>query len=115
MNPAVDQVINRIASTTYVILVKDPQGNPTLIMDPGLGQPWHSKNKRLADFHASKCNGEARTFREAWDILMKACPGFELNLIDRVNRAARHQTLSKLAQPKNLPPGILDQHGNPLH
>ena len=79
-----DGTVYRLARTVYVVLMKDDAGNPTLLVDPGLDRPWSSKNKRLADFHAKQCNGEARTWQEAFDILKKHTPNLEDALIKRM-------------------------------
>ena len=79
----------------YVVLLKNDQGKLDLLADPGLGKPWSSKNKRLADFHAKQNNGEARTCAEAWDILLKANPLFEKDLFDRILNKNQNPPTSK--------------------
>lgn len=120
--------VGKHAKTTYVILMKDDRGNVTLLADPGMQQPWSSKNKRLADFHAKECNGEARTWQEAFDILLKANPQFEKELVERARFAAMDVTKQKLDQNSlkhgintnahadlNSPDGtILGANGSPL-
>lgn len=62
----------------YVILSKD---GSTVVQDPGLGRPWSTRNKKLADHHAKQIGGVA------------------VDLITATNSVVRHQ--------KNLPPGAL--------
>lgn len=80
-------ILARLSKSIYVVLMKDSAGNLTLLADPGMNRPWSSKNKRLADFHAKECDGEARPWGEAFSLLLKANPGFEKELIERVSRA----------------------------
>ena len=93
------QHIHSLSQRIYVILMKDAQGNLTLLADPGMNQPWSSKNKRLADFHAKQCDGEARTWGEAFALLAKDNPGFEKELVERV--AQRAQDFTKTQLDKN--------------
>lgn len=76
--------------------MKDNQGKMTLLADPGMNKPWSSHNKRLADFHASQCDGEARTWAEAFSLLLKDNPGFEKELIERVAN-----TQHDITRPRN--------------
>lgn len=87
--PTPDSIAWRLAKTTYVVLVKDDQGKLTLIADPGLGQPWHSRNKRFADQVASECNGMAATYEDAFKLLLKDNPHFEKQLHDRLAQKAK--------------------------
>lgn len=105
-------IAERLSKTTYVILLRDEHKNITLLADPGLNRPWSSKNKRLADFHAAQCNGEAHTWESAFSILRKEFPDFEKSLIQRLHNAAQKQTVKVLSGTKNLKP-IIDSHGNP--
>ena len=91
--------INILSNTVYVIIMKDSNGRLTLLADPGLNQPWSSKNKRLADFHARECDGEARTWKEAFALLLKENPGFEKELTERI--AKRAQDFTKTVLDKN--------------
>lgn len=79
--------IAMLSKSIYVVLMKDSKGKLTLLADPGMNKPWSSKNKRLADFHAHECDGEARTWGEAFALLLKENPGFEKELIERVAKA----------------------------
>lgn len=88
-NSTPDEIAWRIAKTTYVILVKDDQGRTNLLVDTGLNKPWSIRNKRLADFHAKECDGEARTYEEALSILMKENPMFEKVLYERLEKKAK--------------------------
>lgn len=90
---------HKFTRNTYVILMKDGRGKLTLLADPGMNRPWSSKNKRLADFHASQCDGEARTFDEAWRLLIKEHPAFEKELVERIKKKSTDLTKK-----------ILDQH-----
>ena len=90
---------------TYVILMKDAAGRLTLLADPGMDRPWSSKNKRLADFHASECDGEARTFEEAWKLLIKEHPTFEKELIERIQKKTTDVT-KKILDANSLKHGI---------
>lgn len=94
--PFNEQHIASLSSRIYVILLKDAQGRLTLLADPGMNQPWSSKNKRLADFHAHQCDGEARTWAEAFALLVKENPGFEKELVERIARRAQDFTKSQL-------------------
>lgn len=97
-----DAIAARIARTTYVILLKDDRGRTTLLADPGMGQPWHSGNKRLADFHARECGGEAHTWESAFAILRKEAPDLEKVLYDRAaKRAMRGRSSPFPKNPKN--------------
>jgi hypothetical protein len=106
-------VATRVAKSTYVILLRDQKGCLTLLADPGLNRPWSSKNKRLADFHASKCGGEARTYEDAFSLLHKEHPLFEHDLINRLRRASEEQTVRFVRETRDDKP-ILDNHGNPI-
>ncbi len=88
MNTPFEAMAARLATTTYVILLRDNEGKLTLLADPGMGRPWSGRNKRLADFHARQCNGEARTWAEAFALLKKEAPNLEDVLYDRVKTAA---------------------------
>lgn len=81
-----------LSDSVYVVLMKDDRGRLTLLADPGMRRPWSSKNKRLADFHAKECDGEARTWGEAFSLLLKAYPGFEKELYERVAKASHDIT-----------------------
>lgn len=78
----VELKVAQIAKRTYVILVKDDDGQPTLVVDPGTHLPYKNGNKRVADMFAKMYKGEARTFAEAWDILKKAHPFLEKDLAE---------------------------------
>lgn len=84
-----DMIAWRIAKTTYVIMLAGDDGKPNLLVDPGLNKPWSTTNKKLADFHASQCNGEARTYEDALNILVKANPTFEKVLHENLAKKAR--------------------------
>ena len=112
---------------TYVILMKDNRGKLTLLADPGMDRPWSSKNKRLADFHASQCDGEARSFEEAWQLLIKEHPTFEKELVERIQKKTTDITKSILDQHslkhgintnaehhRNIDGTILDGSGRPV-
>jgi hypothetical protein len=88
--------IAALSQRIFVILLKDEKGRLTLLADPGMNQPWSSKNKRLADFHAKQCDGEARTWAEAFALLAKDNPGFEKELIERVRKRAQDFTKTAL-------------------
>lgn len=111
---AFHQITGRIAKSTYVILLKDKHGSLTLLADPGLNQPWHSTNKKLADFHASQCGGEAQTIEDAFRLLHKAHPLFENELISRMRAAAEEQTVRVVRGIRDHKQ-ILDDHGNPVN
>lgn len=83
----------------YVILMKDDAGRLTLLADPGENKPWYSKNKKLADYHAKECDGEARTWQEAFDLLRKAHPEFEKELCRRVQNV-HDGIITDTAKPK---------------
>jgi hypothetical protein len=109
-----DFIIDRLAKTIYVILLRDAKGKLTLLADPGLNRPWSSKNKKLADFHASQCDGEARTYGEAFELLRKEHPDLEKTLTARIAHAAKQQTLARLPRPEKPKP-FLDSNANPLY
>lgn len=113
MTTPFDHIAARIAKTTYVILLKDNHDRLTLLADPGMSQPWHSRNKKLADYHAKECDGEARTFEDAWKLLLKANPHFEKQLHDRVKVAASQVQESLVSKPQQKQ--ILDEHGRPVN
>lgn len=106
-------IANRIARSTYVILLKDQRGHLTLLADPGLNRPWSSKNKKLADFHAKQCDGEARTYEDAFRLLHKEHPLLESELLDRIRRASEEQTVRVVRGAKDLKP-FIDENGNPI-
>ena len=100
MSPGFDPVFfQRLAHGTYVILLKDERGNLTLLADPGMSRPWSSKNYNIAKFHAAECDGEARTFEDAFKLLLKDNPGFEKELVERI--AKRSQDVTKTILDKN--------------
>lgn len=88
MSDHTSRIAARIATTHYVILLKDASGRLTLLADPGESKPWSSSNKKLADFHAQQCDGEARTWLDAWQLLLKENPNFERELHERIQRNA---------------------------
>lgn len=104
-------VANRIAKTHYVILCRDDKGNLTLLMDPGLNRPWFSTNKKYADFQAKACDGEARTYEDAFQLLKKAAPDFEKSIMRHLENAQK-QTVKPLSGARDIKP-IIDSHGNP--
>lgn len=107
------QIVNRLSKTIYVVLLRDQKGNLTLLMDPGLSRPWSSKNKRLADFHAAQCDGEAHTWESAFSLLRKECPDFEKQLIERVVHGTKEQVTRNLPRVGKTQP-FLDSNGNPI-
>lgn len=105
--PFEHRVLERLSKSIYVVLMKDTVGNLTLLADPGMNRPWSSKNKRLADFHAKECNGEARPWGEAFSLLLKENPGFEKELIERVSRAKNDITHNIVSNgTKQNPPRV---------
>jgi len=54
-----------------------------------MNQPWHSQNKRFAEQVASECDGEARTFEEAFKLLLNDNPKFEHQLHERLAQKAK--------------------------
>lgn len=91
--------LQQLSRGIYVILLKDTQGRLTLLADPGMSRPWSSKNKRLADFHAKECDGEARTWEDAFNLLVKEHPTFEKELVERIAKKA--QDFTKTVLDKN--------------
>lgn len=66
------------ADQIYVIVAERADGRIILVADPGLGKPWHSKNKKLADDHARllerdpNCRkASAMTINDAFPVLQK--------------------------------------------
>lgn len=98
-----------LSDSIYVILLKDANQKLTLLADPGSRKPWSSKNKKLADYHAAQCDGEARTWREAFGLLLKEHPGFESELYERIANA--RQDYTKTILDKNNP--HLNPNGTP--
>jgi hypothetical protein len=116
-NPA-DHIANRLAKTTYVIVLKDQQGKLTLLADPGLGRPWSAggpnplRNQKTAEFHAKNCDGMACTWEEAFRLLQKEDPGFEKKLYDQLKTKAKILDAQIF---KNQRTGqLIDKHGNPI-
>ncbi len=119
----VDHIALRIAKQTFVVLIKGDDGKPNLVVDPGMGRPWSSRNKRFADQVAKECDGEARTWEEAFKIIKKAHPEFERELHARIANAAASASQNlgkaekKVPQVPQVPPAqsatptILDGHG----
>lgn len=87
-NPAFNAIFNRVARTTYVVIGRNSEGRLSLLQDPGMGKPWSSKNKKLADFHAKINKGEARTAEDAFTLLLKDNPNFERDLVARAEAKA---------------------------
>lgn len=121
--PFNEQHITALSQRIYVILMKDEKGRLTLLADPGMNQPWSSKNKRLADFHAKQCDGEARTWAEAFRLLAKDNPGFEKELVERIAKRAQDFTktqLDKNSQAHGIntngtaSPGLFNASGNAI-
>ena len=80
-------ILQRLSKSLFVVILKDDSGNLTLLASPGENKPWYTKNKRIADFHAKANSGMACTWGEAWSLLLKAYPGFEDELIQRIAKA----------------------------
>lgn len=76
------------SNVIYVILVKDNEGKPTLVVDPGTHLPYKNENKRVADYMAKLHGGEARTWKDAWSILIKAHPTLEKSLLDNLQKVS---------------------------
>lgn len=85
MNDAFNQIFNRIAKKTYVVVGKAQDGKLSLLTDPGMSKPWSSTNLRLAQFHASQNNGQAMTAEDAMKALLKSRPEFEDELYKRID------------------------------
>ena len=67
-----------LAKKLFVILVEFKNGDKTIIKDPGMDQPWHTKNKKLADDNARLyeqrpeiVKAAAMTLEEAFAILQR--------------------------------------------
>lgn len=117
MSSSFDPVaLQRISRGTYVILLKDAQGKLTLLADPGMSRPWSSKNRAIAKFHAGECDGEARTWEEAFKLLIKEYPTFEKELIERIAKKSQDVTKTILDQ-NSLKHGINTnaRHDNPAN
>ena len=99
-------IFSRIAKNTYVILLKDTQGNLTLLADPGMSRPWSSKNKNIANFHAEECDGMASTFEEAFKLLLKENPNFEKELHERLEKRIVQDTTKTKLDLNSLKHGI---------
>jgi len=68
----------QVADRTYVIVAERKDGRIILVADPGLGKPWSSRNKKLADDHARALEQDplcrkasAMTINDAFPILQK--------------------------------------------
>jgi hypothetical protein len=118
------RLVAKHGHSIYVILMKDDRGNLTLLADPGMNLPWHSKNERLAKFHADQCSGMAATWHDAWKLLLKENPNFEKELVERAAKVHTDLTKQKLDQNSlahgintNATPSsdgtILDSSGKP--
>lgn len=66
----------QLADSIYVVMLEKTDGNWTVARDPGLDQPWHTRNKLLADKMAGDFQrlpdvrkAEARTLGEAFLLL----------------------------------------------
>jgi hypothetical protein len=79
--------LHRLSNSVYVVLMKGKNGHLTLLADPGTQKPWSSHNKKSADYQAHENKGEARTWAEAFGLLLKEYPGFEKELIERIAKA----------------------------
>jgi hypothetical protein len=99
------------AKTTLVVVLYDQEGKLTLVLDPGLGRPWSTKNEKQAKWMADQVGGEAHTWESAFKLLLKAHPNFEDDLIDRIRRRT---TLNVPRDANRGGPPIVDQGGNPL-
>lgn len=110
-----DRVSWRVAKLNYVVVVKD-KGFLNLIVDPGLGKPWSTKQKRHAEKVASECDGMACTFEEALKLLIKENVGseklFEKHLLDRVKQQAKIKEAQLFKTQSGV---IVDKHGNPIN
>lgn len=110
-NPALDSAVYRLSRTIYVVLFRQKDGRLNLVPDPGMGKPWSSKNKRMADQVAKEHGGEARTWQEAFDLLKKDDPEFERRLTDAVTKKQQIvNTKKSLLSPNTL----LNQYGKPV-
>lgn len=100
-----DHIAWRIAKTTYVVLMKDSNGKLNLVVDIGMGRPWSSKNKKMADQVASECDGMAATFEEAFKLLIKDNPAYEKDLeklvLNRLADKAERMKAPVLRRPMN--------------
>lgn len=47
----------KVAESLYVIVAERRDGTKLLLQDPGMGKPWSSRNKKLADSHAAEIQG----------------------------------------------------------
>jgi hypothetical protein len=120
MSTHIERLTNKIAKSTYVILLKDSAGKLTLLADPGMNQPWRAngpnplRNKKTAEFHAKNCDGMACTWEEAFNLLRKEYPNFEKELHESLEQKVLHDKFKP--RPTNLPPstGLLDQYGKPI-
>jgi hypothetical protein len=86
--PTPEDIAWRIAKTTFVVLIRH-EGKLNLIVDPGLNQPWSTKQRKHADIVAKECDGMVATYAEAVDLLMKDNPQFEKSLYDRLAQKAK--------------------------
>lgn len=66
----------QLADSIYVVMLETTDGKWTVARDPGLDQPWHTRNKSLADKMAADFQAmpkirkaEARTLGEAFLLL----------------------------------------------
>ena len=107
MPPIPDQIrhriFDRIAKTEYVIVVKDGS-HYNLIVDPGLHQPWHTKNKKRADGVAQEADGQAMLLEDAFKFLMKHNMGGEKGL--------EKHLIEQLKKPMIAKPQPRRAHGN---
>lgn len=73
------------SNSIWVVLMKDDRGKLTLLVDHALHRPWSCENRKLAEFQAKNCNGEARLWKDAWDLLMKEYPNLEKSLVEKLH------------------------------
>lgn len=88
-NSAFNAVFNRVAKSIYVVVGKNSEGRLSILQDPGMGKPWSSKNKKLADFHAKQNNGAVYTAEDAFSLLLKENPNFERDLVERAQSKSK--------------------------
>lgn len=111
-----DRLMWRIGKTTYVVLIKDGD-ILNLIVDPGLGKPWSSKLKKMADQVADECGGMACTFDEAWSLLIKHNMKGDMGNLERalIDAIAQKAKIVKHKYAKTETTTILDANGNPVN
>lgn len=106
-------IVSRLSKTIYVVLYKTapsprhPQGQLTLLIEPGINKVWSSRNQMLAKHHADLNKGQASTWQDAWNLLVKeygSLDRLENDLAERIRLA--QDEAGKTSAPATDQPGM---------